>query len=968
MKNAVLLSLWLGMFLYASNITGQDGTLDPSFGAEGTVITDFGGGAVDVAGLSLLPDGKVRLGGYYGHKGENQYMILQYLPDGKPDITFGSGGMIFTDLNRAVEYRALPDGKFRLYGFETYLDSIAFVIQQFLPDGMPDFSFGPDGKIFPGHTSLDDTYAIQSFYIQSDLKIVLVLQGDDFILARLLPDGQLDISFGSMGIVKTDLGKTEYCNTVFEQEDGTLLVGGRSGTFNWWVFNGSSVIIRYLHDGIVDTTFGENGVVLGADRGQIQFLVVQEDHKILALSQNLNTTHGSPDSLFMVRYTSQGEIDSSFATSSNLSLSATAHKLMVTHDGNILLLCAKLTGFSEYGYAQYGLPLVYRYFPDGQPDPGFGYNGYDSTRIAVNDILIQGDNKLLLCGAYDGAAMLFRYKADGYVDEAFGERGLLTLNFGNNSTCLFVAHGNDGGLLLAGTKSEVAYDSDLVLAKRLSDAAPDPDFGSIETAGKVIVDFGMDNHVTAQAMAVEPNGNIAVAGSIDKSMLLFQFKQDGSPDHGFIEGGYTILSDPIEFNYGEYKTLYQEDGKILRAGILQDSGFNKILLIRLNPDGSKDGLFGDTGKVITDFGNIKIQWISCISTNHKGEIFIGGTIRIEVDQNTWTLSPFVVKFLPNGGLDNAFGTDGIALLTDCIDISDAPTIKLFKDGRILLAVDINYELNLIRLLPDGSPDLSFGDNGKISNAFETADQNATALGIREDNTFIVGGIGYDNRLFFFSCKYQENGLPDPTFGVDGKMTLPVSNAYFFFFNSGADILLQKDGKFIFTGSIGEGDNDLALIRLDEKGAPDPLFGNQGFIETDLGGDERLVHATIQDDDKILLAGTSTYNGFSSIVLARYLNDLNLGSIDLSSSMQEALIYPNPVVDQVVLEFQLTMEETICIQVLDLQGKVMKTLVRNRHLDAGQYRQMLDLSDINIPGCFILQLIGENGAISVKMIK
>ncbi|MBK9103174.1 MAG: T9SS type A sorting domain-containing protein [Saprospiraceae bacterium] len=211
-------------------------------------------------------------------------------------------------------------------------------------------------------------------------------------------------------------------------------------------------------------------------------------------------------------------------------------------------------------------------------------------------------------------------------------------------------------------------------------------------------------------------------------------------------------------------------------------------------------------------------------------------------------------------------------------------------------------------------------------------------------------------------------MPDPTFGVDGKMTLPVSNAYFFFFNSGADILLQKDGKFIFTGSIGDGENDLGLIRLDKNGTPDPLFGNHGFIQTDLGGDERLVQATLQDDDKILLAGTSTYNGFSSIVLARYLNDLSLGSIDLSSSMQEALIYPNPVVDQVVLEFQLTTEETISIQVLDIQGRVIKTLVRNKHLDAGHYRQMLDLSDINIPGCFILQLIGETGAISVKMIK
>jgi len=975
MKKSILFLACLALFLYTSNVTGQDGTLDPSFGVEGTVITDFGGGTAHLASLSLLPDGKVRLGGYYFHKGENPYMILQYLPDGKPDIAFGSGGRIFTDLNAAVEYRALPDGKFRLYGFDTYLDSSTFVIQQFLPDGMPDISFGPDGKIFPGHTWFGNTYPIQSFSLQSHLKIVLVLQGDDFILARLLPDGQPDLSFGNMGIVITDLGQPELCNAVYEQEDGTLLAVGRSGTFYWWTFSGSSVIIRYMPDGTLDTTFGVNGIVLGnLDSIQYGMLVVQEDQKILALSRPTSSVNGFVDPIVMVRYTKEGVIDSSFAIDGKLVLDTTlvVDKIKVLQDGSILLLGIRLIGSTPFGWAQYGLPLVYRYFPDGQPDPGFGYNGYDSTRIAVSDMVIQGDNKLLLCGAYDADAMLFRYLADGQVDNAFGERGMLTLDFGKNGSCRNVLYQADGSFLLAGTKSEITYDSDIILARRLSDTDPDPGFGAIETPGKVIIDFGMDNHVSTEAMAIQSNGNIAVTGSIDKNLVLFQFKPDGIVDPDFVESGYTIVRDPIEFKYGEYKTLYQEDGKILMAGILQDTGYNKILLRRLNADGSNDEQFGSTGKVIADFGNIEIQWFSGISINHEGEIFIAGTIVVEVNQNTWTLSPFVVKFLPDGGLDSTFGTDGIALLTEYIDISEAPGIKLYKDGRILLAVDIDDKINLIRLLSDGSPDLSFGpgDNyGIIISAFGTADLVPPAVVIQEDNRFIIGGIGgYMDSLFFFSCKYQENGKPDPSFGVDGKMTLPVSNAYFFFFNSGADILQQRDGKIIFTGTIGEGEADLGLIRLDKNGAPDPLFGNQGFIQTDFGGDDRFVQATIQVDDKILMAGTRTDNGYSSIVLARYLADLNLGSIDFSSSMHTALIYPNPVVDRVVLEFELTMQETISIQVIDIQGKVIKTLLRNKHMDAGKYRQMLDLSDINIPGCFILQLIGENGAISVKMIK
>jgi hypothetical protein len=104
------------------------------------------------------------------------------------------------------------------------------------------------------------------------------------------------------------------------------------------------------------------------------------------------------------------------------------------------------------------------------------------------------------------------------------------------------------------------------------------------------------------------------------------------------------------------------------------------------------------------------------------------------------------------------------------------------------------------------------------------------------------------------------------------------------------------------------------------------------------------------------------------VLARYLNDLNLGIIDLASSLGEVLIYPNPIADQATLEFELTREDRISIHITDIQGRVIKTLVNDQLMQPGKHQKSVDVRDIEVPGMYILQLRGERGSLAVKMIR
>src|SRR5215475_8492217 len=70
------------------------GDLDPSFGTGGKVLTDFAGSNDNVADLVLQPDGKIIAGGSAGPHGA----LARYNADGSLDPSFGSGGKLMSDL------------------------------------------------------------------------------------------------------------------------------------------------------------------------------------------------------------------------------------------------------------------------------------------------------------------------------------------------------------------------------------------------------------------------------------------------------------------------------------------------------------------------------------------------------------------------------------------------------------------------------------------------------------------------------------------------------------------------------------------------------------------------------------------------------------------------------------------------------------------------------------------------------
>lgn len=129
------------------------------------------------------------------------------------------------------------------------------------------------------------------------------------------------------------------------------------------------------------------------------------------------------------------------------------------------------------------------------------------------------------------------------------------------------------------------------------------------------------------------------------------------------------------------------------------------------------------------------------------------------------------------------------------------------------------------------------------------------------------------------------GSLDPTFGSGGIATAEFGDDVDWLW----DLAIQKDGKIVLAGkSKAGGLEDFALVRYDTTGALDPTFDGDGMVLTPIGekGDTAYGVA-IQDDGKIVAAGSAQIGSTHDVAVVRYLND---GSLDTSFDGDGKLTY------------------------------------------------------------------------------
>jgi uncharacterized delta-60 repeat protein len=407
-------------------------------------------------------------------------------------------------------------------------------------------------------------------------------------------------------------------------------------------------------------------------------------------------------------------------------------------------------------------------------------------------------------------------------------------------------------------------------------AAPGDVDKTFGTNGHVSTDvLGFEDD--ANGVAVQPDGKIVVVGSaslgqaqadlINADFLVARYNANGEPDLTFGNGGKVLTDFSGDLDAAQAVAI-QPNGKIIVAGyahvFVNTVGFSyDFALVRYNADGSLDNSFGVGGKVLTNFAkppsNINgDDFAYDLVLAPDGKIVVAGYSR----QNS-TYYFCVARYNSNGSLDTSFGSAGRALATYNIDENIAYAVALQPDGKIVIAGYVytspGYDFALVRFNSNGSVDTGFGNNGLVTTdfAFLVSFDFAYDLAVQADGKIVVAGKtdkGVSGALYCALARYNSDGSLDAGFGTGGKVTTSLTAP-----SSAHAVALQKDGKIIVAGSSGTSFEsfDFAMARFNIDGSLDNSFGSGGKVTTDLFGDIDFANAiAIQPDGKVVLAGVT----------------------------------------------------------------------------------------------------------------
>jgi uncharacterized delta-60 repeat protein len=394
----------------ASPALAAGGDLDTSFGVGGKVETNFTPRFDGASSVAAQPDGKLVAAGTADRDGPNpRFALARYTTDGSLDPTFGGDGMVTTDFTRkgdgAFAVAVQPNGKIvaaGLAGFSPTDFDTEIAIARYKVDGTLDAGFGGDGRVTTDLTrTFDDANAIA---LQPDGKIVVAGYADGagahlrFGVARYRLNGTLDRTFGSDGTIITSIRRGAAAYGVAVQADGKIVVSGESLAGR---ANTMFTLVRYDADGTLDASFGGDGKVTtdftpGADANNA--IAIQADGKIVA-----SGSAGSRSRFALARYDPNGTLDATFGGDGKVTTAFSRQGdraeegLGIQADGKIVAAGVARGSGPNPTFA------LARYNVNGTLDPTFGGDGRVRTDISRRSddaigLVIQGDGSIVAAG------------------------------------------------------------------------------------------------------------------------------------------------------------------------------------------------------------------------------------------------------------------------------------------------------------------------------------------------------------------------------------------------------------------------------------------------------------------------------------------------------------------------------------------------------------------------------------------
>lgn len=300
------------------------------------------------------------------------------------------------------------------------------------------------------------------------------------------------------------------------------------------------------------------------------------------------------------------------------------------------------------------------------------------------------------------------------------------------------------------------------------------------------------------------------------------------------------------------------DGSIITAG--NSSNFTTDFVVsRISNSGIPDNLFGSAGYAYVDFTK-GLENLKTMALQSDGKILVAGSTRL----NNIT-SGVASRLLPNGTIDNSFGDNGYLKFqaTGTTSFSIIEKIVVLSDGTILVGgyfLQSGVYRGFIRkYLPNGVLDTNFGTAGQTTINFSTNSASSYIFDMvpETDGKMAILGLNYTTRFIVGMARINGNGTLDTGFSTDGVLTFSFATGQ----NNATRLFKRSDGKYVATGyaNTATTNDKVYTARLESNGNLDLTYDSDGIASHGVNTSfTSCLDATMLSDGSMLVTGEAYF--------------------------------------------------------------------------------------------------------------
>ena len=429
----------------------------------------------------------------------------------------------------------------------------------------------------------------------------------------------LDNNFGNNGLSIIDIsGVDEHCKKVLLDKEGNIILGGYGGNYGEYFY----ILVKYDSNGVLDTNFGNNGIVKSnlnnldnSRKEQHMSFDIDSNNNIVLVTSYYKDSNSSFD-IILEKYNSNGVLDTTFGNNGIVTtdliggVNEFAKSIILDSSDNILI-----GGYAQINNADF---LIVKYNNNGVLDDLFGSNGVVTSDIVSVDqatcFAIDSSNNIIMAGHTnngffsDQDLVIAKYNHNGELDLSFGSNGKTTIDFStidSNINDLLIDSNNN--IIVGGYSVTSSNKSIFSLAKLNSNGELDANFGTNGLVSKTIRDENKINSIV-----LDKNNKIIIAGEIKSTngnydIVLLRYDNNGVLDTTFGSNGY-IFTDINNKDDLASSIVLDSNNRIIVAGNTVNETIDFVLLRYITADESSESNNNEINTFVTNIMPVKGQF------------------------------------------------------------------------------------------------------------------------------------------------------------------------------------------------------------------------------------------------------------------------------------------------------------------------------------------------------------------------